>query len=386
MNKKVISSIGVIMVLLILVVPTAFAANDFNPFHIITSEQGNTVTQSISDAFSIIVGDKATVQHKILGTTIVMGNSVEVANDIDGDLIALGKDIMISGKVDGNLYAAGNDVSIKGSVAKDAFLFGNRVSLEKESIMGRDATLFASTVNAFGEVKRDGVVYAENCNLYGNIGRNMSAGGEEISVANGAKIAGDFAYQSKNDAKIENGAKISGNVQKNEVEKKPVKAPSPFKRVWGILFILGVAAVFWAVLLLIAPRLLDKFAALLADKPGSAAGFGAIVLVTVPIAAIILLCTVVGIPLSIILGATYAVLLYLAFFISAGAFGIVMFKNVFQTGDLHKNIWYVLSGVFVVKLLTMLPFIGWLISLASVVFGLGLVLLLLVDFRKKQIG
>lgn len=397
MKKRILGIICLTLVSVILLAQPVFAQNTFSPINILYSENGDIITDTVLDAFSILAGNNVNIQQNVLGTTIVIGNYVDIEGDIDGDVIALGSNITIDGSIGGNFYAAGQSISLKGEITKDAFVFGSNIILDKQSIIARDAHLFAASVSSFGDIGRDAAIFTANYSLNGDVGRNLSVSADNITISDDSVIAGDFNYQSNKEANILDGASITGEVNKYEIQQKteeiksekeqkaaPVKAFNLLKYLLGILFTLGVSLLLWAVMLLIAPKVTDKFANLLAKRPGSAAGFGAIALFLTPIALIILLFTVVGIPLSLITGAIYGILLYLSFYITAASFGIVMFKKVFGLKDLHKNIWYILAGVLVVKLLTMLPFIGWIISLASVIFGFGLFILLCIEARKKQ--
>lgn len=381
MKKKLIP---VIFLVLLMILGTAYASAGFNPLNIVYSEEGDIITDKTYDAFTIFAGNDVNIKHDVLGTAIVTGNNIVIDSNIDGDLIALGRNITINGNVGGNLYSASDSFVVEGSVLGDTFNFCNSLSTGINAVLGRDAHLFAATVSSYGEIKRDAAVYSKSFGLYGSVGRNLNVSAEDITINDGASIAGNFSFESGNDPEMKPGSSVGGSTQEFRPPIKPEKKPSPQKHTTKIVFTLGVAIVFWAFLLLVAPGLSERFASILQKSPGKAAGFGAILLFILPIACIILLFTVIGIPLSVILGILYAIMLYLAFYVSAGAFGIVMFKTVFKCRDLHKNIWYILAGVLAVRLLKMLPYVGWIISLAAIIFGFGIILLLITEGRKKE--
>jgi len=380
--KKFTKRCCLLFIILLLLAQTVFA---FNPVNIISNDEGNVVTSFVSDAFSIVSGNNASVIHNIFGTAIVTGNIVNIESEIDGDLIIFGGDITIGGKVSGNVYAFGETLTITGEPQKDVFVFGNSILIDKGSVLNRDAFLFAKSAKVYGDIKRDANIFAGNFSLTGRIERNLYANSNDIRISKNSVVAGNFNYESTNDAFIETGATINGATQKQVPSPTVVKAKTFIDYALDIMFTLGVALVFWAFLLLIAPKLTGKFALLLENNPGKSAGFGAIALFTVLIVSIILMFTVIGIPLGIILLSVYAIMMYLAFYMSAGAFGIIIFKYIFKLGDLHKNLWYVLAGVLITKLLSMVPIIGWIFSLAATIFGFGLLVLLIINNREKQI-
>jgi hypothetical protein len=117
----------------------------------------------------------------------------------------------------------------------------------------------------------------------------------------------------------------------------------------------------------------------LRNKPWWSLGWGAIILFATPLAALIVCITIVGIPLGLIALALYGIAIYLsqipvALFIGRWIIGY------FAKADSRAVMVGALAlGLAILCLLRMIPYAGFFIGLAAVLFGLGAAL---VSLRK----
>jgi hypothetical protein len=121
-------------------------------------------------------------------------------------------------------------------------------------------------------------------------------------------------------------------------------------------------------MILLFPAVTKGSAAMIGEKPTSSLGTGALIVFVAPIAALILLATVIGIPVSFLSMLLYIVLIYLSR-VFAGYFLAELAFNKFGV-ELHPVL-KALIGVLVLALIFKIPYIGWLIHLAAVIFGSG---------------
>jgi len=104
---------------------------------------------------------------------------------------------------------------------------------------------------------------------------------------------------------------------------------------------------------------------------GKHIGFGFLALIATPIVIIILGVLILTIPVSLILLALFLIMLYLSTAFSAlyvGNYVISVFKKEKQENNLFLS---VLIGVVLVTFVTEIPFVGWLLSLIVISFGMG---------------
>jgi hypothetical protein len=88
--------------------------------------------------------------------------------------------------------------------------------------------------------------------------------------------------------------------------------------------------------------------------------------ICLPLAAFIALVTLVGIPLAVVIWLSLLPIAALAYVTAAYALGRRM------VGEPHGRFWAFLAGLAVLRALALVPFLGFLVGLAAVVFGLGL--------------
>ena len=214
-----------------------------------------------------------------------------------------------------------------------------------------------------------------------------------------------MVYSSDSEAKIADGAKISGSVKFNEIPKPDKKSfAMPFGVFSGILgatyigsrvfsflsmFIIGI------ILLLAIPVIFQKFNNRMKTSFGFCVAGGAITLFGVPVAmailvfiGVLLLITVVGAGLGILaftanclMATIYFVLIYTSTAFLSFLLGEVILAK--SRLNLQKYGWKVLAyliGLAIIMIVYSIPFIGGVAKFAGVLFGLGGLAMVLKDY------
>jgi hypothetical protein len=91
------------------------------------------------------------------------------------------------------------------------------------------------------------------------------------------------------------------------------------------------------------------------------------VAICLPLAALVAAVTLVGIPLAFVIGLALLPAAALAYVAAAYAFG----RRV--VAPPRSRIWSFLAGLAILRALALVPFLGFLVGLAAVVFGFGLI-------------
>lgn len=102
-------------------------------------------------------------------------------------------------------------------------------------------------------------------------------------------------------------------------------------------------------------------------------GIGFIVLACAPLAALLLVLTIVGIPLALVVVLTTLALLPLGYVTSAiglGDWALGRWRSAHQD-DRWWRIGAACAGVLVLALLGAIPFVGWIVGLVALLAGLG---------------
>jgi len=352
-------------------------------------------------AVQIIGGNMVTVpEGQIMGPLFVSGNDVAVNADVDGDVFAAGQTITINGKINGDLLAAGRivrvnsnvqgnarcaaaEVEIKGKVGQSLTAAAQEVRQLEGSRVDRDALLFGSRVALSGLVGRQVLGSCENIRLNGPVGGDIhlwSVG--ELQVGPEADIRGNLFYASAKQAVVTSEAKIGGSTKWERILPAQSKAHQAGINWWAQLIWFAAGVMLWFVLSLIFPRLWGSLSQNINRTPWLTLGWGFLLLLLAPLAVLLLLVTIIGIPLAMLLAMAYTLLLYAGKIIAGDAISRLLAGRLHWEGWMY-NIFAFKISFAVLILLTKIPVLGFFINVVVVCLALGAVFLAIYHWRCK---
>jgi len=175
---------------------------------------------------------------------------------------------------------------------------------------------------------------------------------------------------------VPEGARIGGGV---EFHLTHPDHDSPSHEVHA--FAPGIGSIFWlagvfaagALFTLAFPRYSTRAADWIGREPLRSLGLGFVVLFCLPILCVLLLVTIIGIPLALIVGALYVLLLFLGW-ITAALFlarkGLQQFRTS-QPMTTGVQLGALAAAIVTLWLVGHLPLVGGWIRFAALVFGIG---------------
>jgi cytoskeletal protein CcmA (bactofilin family) len=344
-------------------------------------------------AFTIRTGDGIIIPkgETIDGTLVVSGQSVTIDGDVKGDVICAGQAITINGAIDGDVICAGQNVTISNSVAGNVRVVGQALNLGGK--IGRNVTVAGQTVKSDSQIQGEMMFASQSAviggqvaksvagaanliTVSGNIGGDARFRDKNLTVADGASIAGSLDYTSGNEAVLESGSQIAKGVQRFA---PPANSKvSVFSRqqetvrqkmigeARGLIIYLAIALL----LIFFFKNQAIKAADLMLAKPGKSFGLGLVFLILVPILAIAFMITIIGIPVALIIALLYAAALLFSRIFAAIAIGRKMVQAYYKS-KADSLLAQTLIGVVGLWILFAIPVIGGILSFASVIWGLG---------------
>jgi len=339
-----------------------------------------------------VAADAVTIDGTIDGDLWAAASMVTVNGAVTGSVMAAAETVNIGGEVDHAVRAVGQTLSISGNVNGDLMVAGSEVNIASTATIKGDLLLAAGNIRIDGLIEGDVKGYGGEVAIGNGIKGNVDLKVEGLAILPTANIQGDLTYTSEEEADIQSGAQIAGTTTHNlpPAKEELDKALPPFGTfrivVKVIRFLMALLA--GLVIILIAQRRLTSIAESIRSRPGASAGWGALIVFVVPIAAVLVCFTVVGIPVGLIALGLWGMALYLAqipvgLFIGRciiGRFKVVEGKAI-MVGALAL-------GLVLLKLLELLlgliplPGLGLFIVLAVVdLFGVGAVV---VAERKRR--
>jgi len=349
-------------------------------------------------ALAIILGSSmALAQSTQLGGKLRAGADVVVSagETVQGDLYASGGTVRIEGTVDGDLVAWGGQVQVPGEVTGDVIAGSGNVDISGR--VGGDARAGAGQVTVGGSVGEDLVVGSGQLTLSpsGEVGEDLIFGTGQTTLD--GRVEGDVLGSTGQYTKR---GTVSGTENVNIREREEEAEPTLGDRILDVLQrFVGVLAVA-ALLLWLAPRLLEGTSEMLRRRPLLSPGVGLLgfvgfaVLVLVAILAAVLvsiglaLVGLGGLAAAAAIGVIVALIVLIFLFVIILAYGVYAIVGLFvgglALGGTGARRWGALVlGVFVVVVLTSLPILGGFLAFLVSVFGLGALILELNSRRQR---
>jgi len=288
-------------------------------------------TASSAIAVEISTGDMVNIPSgKIKGPLFVSGNNIAINADVDGDVFAAGQSVTINGTVNGDLITAANSVRINGNVLGDvraaAYTIdvngqiegnmtgaGNYIGLLAPSKIKRDVLLFGNTLELFGNIDGQAMGSANQMNLNGHINEDVRVWDvQQLMIGPSAVITGMVTYNSANQAQIDVQAKVGKMTQLSPPVRPEKNIPKHDMSWLGVLWLWTAGILSWGAFYLLFPRFLPRLGITALSTPWATLGWGSLALLAIPLAALVLMFTVIGIPLSLLLITAYIITLCLS--------------------------------------------------------------------------
>lgn len=260
-----------------------------------------------------------------------------------GSTFLAGKDVEITdSEISGNIAAAGEKVIIDNSSARGVKVSGYRVIFSGEAL----------ALNASG-----GTV-----EINGRIDGDASVVADRVIIGDNARITGTLSVESGREAEISDSAEIG-----EYVFEKTVKEEEDTKESGGFMFFIYALAcmiVLTLVMCWLIPSFLDGSGELVRRKTAVMLVSGAVVLVSLPFAFVLLCITVIGIPLAFV-----SLLAVIALLIAAVPFTGASLARAFipQWNKVASS----LAGAAALVILVHIPYIGIIVRAGSWIYILG---------------
>lgn len=315
-------------------------------------------------------GNRVDIAAPMAADVIVAGRDVTIRQPVAGDIAAAAWRLELSAKADDDVRLAGMDVLIDAPVTGDVTVAGGTVTLGPHAIVGGRSWITGNTVHIDGVLERGVSVAAANVIITGEIRQPVRVIAERFEVGKGARLLAPVSYRGPSEAIVADGATIAGPMTYTRIETHEVRQARQMPLASTVLF---STHLFLAGLLVIAflPRTKASIVETLQRQPLTSVLAGFTLLVTVPVAALVLIGSVLGLPFGLMLIALYAVLMFAGVLTTAFFLG-EWEARLFKAGPVvsrRRQLLLLLAGVLTLALLRSV--VGGLIVLASIVFGLG---------------
>ena len=325
-----------------------------------------------------VAGSSVALRDAVAGDLFAAGGNVETDAAVGGDAIVAGGKIRIGAAVAQSVFATGGQITVNGQVGRNLRAAGGQVELAAGSRIGGNVSVAGGQVNLRGAVL--GHVQAAGGRVFidGPIGGDVEAASGQVELGPNARIDGSLHYRSGDTLRQDPAAVVRGGALPMPDEparhETPMRPPhghgGPGAAGWMWTFGLILLA---AVLLALLPAPLARVSQTLQARPGMSLLLGFLLLVCAPVAALLFIVTIIGIPVGLLAIALYLVLLPLGYVSGAIALGDWGLQR-WRTEVAPRLGWRIGAAAIALALLALLgwvPVLGSLTAFAALLAGLG---------------
>jgi len=349
-----------------------------------------------------VAGGTVTINAPIYGDVIIAGGTISINDTIMNDLLLAGGNVTINSYVADDIRCAGGELHVLKNVGGDLVITGGTVEIARGVIINGGLITGGGNIIAHGAINGDVRAGAASFTFDGIANKNFDCRADKL-IMNGS-VAGTSVLAAR-EIIIQTGASFNNNVRfwnkQGKLDfKQSVKNGNavfdPTLKIassnWYYLGHVTVVGLIWYLLTVFSFILLIQY--LFANtfkKAGHAAGhsllkslgLGFLFFIGVPVAVVLLLITIIGIPIGLILMASYAVVAVLATIITS----LVLanwYNDRFGYNWHYWKISFSAMGVFILlKLVSFTPLMGWFIMIAIACIAFGVVLRS-IDWKRKH--
>lgn len=317
------------------------------------------------------------MQGTVDGDFYAAAKDVEVSGHVTGDVLCACQSLRISGQVDGNVRNFSNNLTITGTIGRSVSSFTETFSLDRNGKINYSLTSFSQSLTVDGALGRDLLAFFKDASIAGSIGGDVRTKGGELNIGDSATIAGRTKFEGDKSPEVASGAKLASPVEYIHWEHKSHMETGAGFYVWKTIW--AAAYILFGLILISLMPLFSKETVHSAENYGAAFGLGVLVFFGVFIAAILACITIVGLLVGVSTMFLWLVTLFASYIVVGTVIGRWLLG---REDELWPLVGRMALGVVIIKIGTAVPHLGFWITLAVWIWGMGAVSLAL--YRRLQ--
>ncbi|HEX7810652.1 MAG TPA: polymer-forming cytoskeletal protein [Burkholderiales bacterium] len=318
-------------------------------------------------------GSNLTPGTPVEGDAFIAGGQVSLQTAVAGDAVLSGGTVEISAPVGDDLYASGVSVVLESTVNGNARLAGGNVEIAKSANVAGKATIAGRTVRVLGKVGHQLAVFGDRVMIDGHVAGNVTIAARSLEVGPNARITGKLTYRGPAEPVIETGAVISGGTNHPEVDFDGDFQPLSQVAGWTLAIAFTVGLFFLGLLGIVSgPVTTSKVGQLVRSRQFACLGIGLVMILCMPLAALVLAMTVVGIPLAFVLAMLWPVMLIFGYL--AGVMSVtdaIVGARPRKLPGSGLRAFMLALGLAGMLAFCSVPLIGWVLGVVLTIAGVG---------------
>ena len=290
-----------------------------------------------------------------------MANTVTINSQVGGDAFIFANTINIeeNGYILSNLFACANTINVKG-VAYNIYSVANTLTID--GFVYRDIRSIRNTLNVNSMIGRNVFVDCSSINF-----KEKPDTEDTPSITSYGSIQGDLNYFSDEEIAIPDGH-VSGETHFSQFQNNTFDISN---YMYSLGAILVSAIIIWLIGLWISPKLLHNTShPITLRKALQIIGLGILVPIVITLLSVIILLIPITSQLTILLLCVLAVLFFISTSVAIIDINTMICNKLKITQNLYK-LGFLIVTTIIFWLLTLIPYVGMVISLISIIWGIG---------------
>jgi hypothetical protein len=332
---------------------------------------------------SYAAGQITTISEPVARDAFLAGYDVTLSGPVTGDAHMAGYTVNSNADVSGDLYAAGYSVTVLKTVEGDITAMGNLVALRSVTPVTGNVRVAGGSVVIDTPVAGSILATAAAMTLNSTVAGDLNFYGESLAFGPNAKVSGKVSIQAPREIVVPAEVAAADRVSFRLLE-TPDYASEAGKTaqnlVRGFWFAVWVTVLWWLLLFVVgaafitlAPRLVEKLRIASSAHAFRRLGLGVLAFAATVGLVPVFAFTVIGLLLEpfvliFVIAACSAAYLAGVYFI-----GNRIISAITPVGSNGRRVGVLAASLVAGGLLTMVPLIGWLITLLLLTFGFGVI-------------
>lgn len=338
-----------------------------------TSENISVDAGEIVDDTFVAFGRTVRIDGEVTGDLIAFAQSIEISGSVLGDIYTFGRTIEVEGQVGGGFAGFGQVIRIGDSIGQSVYGFAQSLRSSPDATIEGDLFAFGENIIVGGSVGRNVTVFGNTLTISGEVKRDVTFAGRLATVQSSASIGGDIdvGLPDEDSLEVDSAAIVGGETIVEVPEPDQDEGEDGLLSAWTIAWTaLWLVTAFLSGLLLLwaLPALrrvpLDNLTGIL-----TSAGLGFVLVTATPVLAVVLAVTFIGLPAGLVIGAVWALSLYVSKIVVAHFLGNALLRP--KQEGVRALLLPLLAGLVLVLIAVSLPYVGWVINLLLVIIGMG---------------
>jgi hypothetical protein len=286
-----------------------------------------------------------------------------------------GGNVDITQPVEGPVHAAGGNVTVSAPVNGSVWVAGGTVRFASDAAISGDASVAGGSITIDGSIKGNLRAAGGDVRINGPVAGDASIAAGTLELGPGARIEGKLNFRGR-ELHRDPAAQVVGGVEQHQPRAHwRMHERTPTERfLHGWIWVAGLM-VLAALIAAALPDASNRMAQELRERPWITPLLGIVALTTIPIAAVLLMITIIGIPLGVLAIIGYIALLLVGYTWLAVVVGAMLLERV-KPETAARTAWRVGAAVLAMLALAVLvrvPLIGGFIKLTALVVGVGMI-------------